>query len=465
MKHFLVHIAGRGAVERLLRLLAGLHQHLLVAILFRLLIRRMPSPADRGGKKRYNVLMIEKDTFYEDVIASLGTSPDVRVHIAHRMLVKAIAAAYLPPELDGNFYVSDDPKIIQAKRDYAAFLTSMWPYLSRLMPIDAVVSANFGYYAERELAGAMEALGVPFLALHKENLKSPGRMDFFADLYRSRRGPFTGRRILVYNEIERIVQTTAEVIAPDSVTICGMPRLDRMHSWRQNEANGAANDSGRKQVLFFSFTKKTGLPQIRRKSHSGFANLAEPMDDAVARLSWSRLFRDSHRAVYLLAQERPDVDVVIKTKPRPRDYGPVIALLGDPATWPDNLRLVSKGDPFKLLVAAHAVSGFNTTGLFEAITAGKPIVVPHFAEALDPAYAPFIVDFEAAASYAASGEDLTAKLQASLEQPVQGAELSPLTLALLEKWTGNPDGKASDRVTQAVLSEIDASRDYNSAGG
>ena len=116
-------------------------------------------------------------------------------------------------------------------------------------------------------------------------------------------------------------------------------------------------------------------------------------------------------------------------------------------------------------MAAHAVSGFNTTGLFEAITAGKPIVVPHFAEALDPAYAPFIVDFEAAASYAASGEDLTAKLQASLEQPVQGAELSPLTLALLEKWTGNPDGKASDRVTQAVLSEIDASRDYNSAGG
>ncbi|SVD94291.1 uncharacterized protein METZ01_LOCUS447145, partial [marine metagenome] len=55
MKHFVVHIAGRVAVERLLRLLAGLHQYLLVAILFRLLTRRMPSPTDRGGKKRYNV--------------------------------------------------------------------------------------------------------------------------------------------------------------------------------------------------------------------------------------------------------------------------------------------------------------------------------------------------------------------------------------------------------------------------
>ncbi|MBT3370207.1 MAG: hypothetical protein HOA08_10605 [Rhodospirillaceae bacterium] len=466
MKHFLVHVAGRGVMERLVRLMAGLHQHFIVAILFRLLTRRMPSDADQGGHKRYHVLMIDKDTFYEDVHASLGASREVRVYVAHRVMVKSIAAAFLPPELDDNFYVSDDPKTIQAKRNYGAFLTAMWPHLTRLLRIDAVVSANFGYYAEREFAGALEAMGVPFLALHKENLKSPGRMDFFADLYRARRGPFTGRRILVYNEIERIVQTRAEVIAPDRVTICGMPRLDRVHYWRRHEANGTANDAandtvnntGRKQVLFFSFTTKTGLPQIRRKSRSGFANLAEPMDDAVAKLSWETLFRDSHRALYRLAQERPDVDVVIKTKPRPRDYDPVIALLGDPATWPENLKLVYKGDPFKLMITAHTVCGFNTTGLFEAITAGKTIVVPRFAEALDPAYEPFIVDYEAAASYATSGEDLTAKLQASLEQPVQGVELAVATKELLDKWTGNPDGKASERVTKAVLSEIDASR-------
>ena len=466
MKHFLVHVAGRGVMERLVRLMAGLHQHFIVAILFRMLTRRMPSAADQGGAKRYHVLMIDKDTFYEDVLASLGASPDVRVYVAHRVMVKSIAAAFLPPELDDNFYVSDELRTIHAKRNYGAFLTAMWPYLTRLLRIDAVVSANFGYYAEREFAGALEALGVPFLALHKENLKSPGRMDFFADLYRSRRGPFTGRRILVYNEIERIVQTRAEVIAPDRITICGMPRLDRVHYWRRHEANGTANDAAndtaintsRKQVLFFSFTTKTGLPQIRRKSRSGFANLAEPMDDALAKLSWETLFRDSHQALYRLALERADIDVVIKTKPRPRDYQPVIELLGASAAWPKDLRLAYKGDPFKLMIAAHTVSGFNTTGLFEAITAGKPIVVPRFAEALDPAYEPFIVDYETAASYANSGEDLTAKLQASLEQPVQGTELAAATKELLEKWTGNPDGKASERVTQAVLSEIDASR-------
>jgi hypothetical protein len=82
----------------------------------------------------------------------------------------------------------------------------------------------------------LEALGVPFLALHKENLKSPDRMDFFAELYRTRRGPFTGRRILVYNEIERVVQTKAQIIAPDRVTICGMPRLGRVHAWRISSA-------------------------------------------------------------------------------------------------------------------------------------------------------------------------------------------------------------------------------------
>ena len=142
-------------------------------------LRRMPGPNDQDGKVLYRVLMIEKDTFYEDVLACLGASREVRVHVAHRLVLKSIAAALLPPELDDDFYVSDDPEVIQAKQDYAAFLTAAWGVLSRLMPIDAVVSANFGYCAEREFAGALEALGVPFLALHKENLKSPGRMDFF----------------------------------------------------------------------------------------------------------------------------------------------------------------------------------------------------------------------------------------------------------------------------------------------
>ncbi len=455
---FLVHVLARSVVERLLRLLAGWSLHSLVAILFRLLTRRMPGPHDHGGPKRYSVLMIDKDTFYEDVLASLGARDDVRVHVANRVVVKSIAAAFLPPELDDNFYVSDDPKTIQAKRDYAAFLTNMWSVLRQIMPIDAVVSANFGYYAEREFATALEALGVPFLALHKENLKSPGRMDFFAELYRTRRGPFTGRRILVYNEIERVVQTNAEIIAPDRVTICGMPRLDRVHAWRNSTAVAPANDGGRQQILFFSFTIKTGLPQVRRKSRAGYANLAEPMADAVGLLNWENLFRECHQALWQLAAERPDIDVVIKTKPRPRDYKPVLALLGPEDQWPENLKLVSKGDPFTLMVRAHTVSGFNTTGLFEAITAGKPIVVPNFAEALDPACAPFIVDYEDAAQYATSGADLVARLSASLEQPLPGPELPHATRALLDKWTGNPDGKAALRVTAAVLAEIEASR-------
>ncbi len=449
-----------------MRLLAGHRQHVLVALLFRILTRRMPNPNHRGGKVRYRVLMIEKDTFYEDVLASLGASPEVRVHVAHRLVLKSIAAAFLPPELDDNFYVSDDPGVIRAKQDYAAFLTAMWRVLSRLIPIDAVVSANFGYYAEREFASALEALGVPFLALHKENLKSPGRMDFFTELYRIRRGPFTGRRILVYNDIERVVQTTAGVVEPDRVTICGMPRLDRVHAWRRRAANSGdvMNDSGSgaaagRQVLFFSFTLKTGLPIIRRKGRGGYVSRAEPLDDAIGQLSWDKLFRDSHRAIFRLAQERPDVTVVLKTKARSREWQPVIDLLGELSTWPDNLKLVRGGDPFTLMVAAHTVCGFNTTGLFEAITAGKHVVVPHFAEAQDPAFAPFVIDYEDAATYAASGEDLTARLRASLEQPATGdAELPPPTMQLLEKWTGNADGKASERVTQAVLSEIEISQ-------
>ena len=52
VKKFLVHVLARSVVERLLRLLAGWSLHSLVAILFRLLTRRMPGPHDHGGPKR-----------------------------------------------------------------------------------------------------------------------------------------------------------------------------------------------------------------------------------------------------------------------------------------------------------------------------------------------------------------------------------------------------------------------------
>ena len=49
---------------------------------------------------------------------------------------------------------SDDPAIVASKQAYRRFLLEMWRHFREIQPIDAVVSANFGYFAQRSTSGS-----------------------------------------------------------------------------------------------------------------------------------------------------------------------------------------------------------------------------------------------------------------------------------------------------------------------
>jgi hypothetical protein len=107
--------------------------------------------------------------------------------------------------------------------------------------------------------------------------------------------------------------------------------------------------------------------------------------------------------------------------------------------------------------AAWVVAGHNTTVLLEGLAAGKPVVVPHFAEAQDPRYAGYLVDVGSAAEHATSEEEFGARLKAHCAAPPRiAAELSPAAIAALDHWTGNSDGRSAERVRQAILNEVGA---------
>ena len=409
----------------------------------------------RRGRQAYNVLVIPKDVFLEDVASSLGAYGQFQVYSIPRTAIKATAAAFLPPAIDDNFYVSSDPAVQRCKDAYRSFLSKMWAVFAHLLRIDAVVTGNYSYYAERELATALEERGVPFVAMHKENMKSPGRVDFFIDVYRQRRGPFTGRRIVVYNTVERDVQILAGVVTPERVTVCGMPRLDRVHDWRRENAGSRSPLECPAQVLLFSFMEKTGLPRMGRKGRSGFTSLGEPLDQNLESLSWSELFRSTHLAFVRFARENPNVRVIVKTKVREREWGPVEEILGEPDCRPTNLRVVRGGDPFNLITDSEVVCGFNTTGLLEAIAAGKAVIVPRFGEALDPEMQRYVISLGDAVEYADSPDDLTRRLKhhASARVPVP-AELGSTRVEALQHWCGNSDGRAGERVCRVLRAEI-----------
>lgn len=343
-----------------------------------------------------HVLVLDKPGMSEDGRAAFGGDPRFRLFVLDTVGIKtfkAMVSVFLPPEIDDYNYVNDTPAVTAGRTAYRAFMARTWTALAARRRIDAVLTGNFAYYAEREVQAVLEARGIPFIALHKENLKSEGRGAFFVDIYRTRRGRFQGRRILVYNAVERDVQIAARVAPPEAVTITGMPRLDRMHAWRRGAATAPPSAPVRRPcALFFSFTEKTGLPFLPRKDMAGVAGNAEVLGDSLDALAWRELTRLFLDAAVALARRAPDIDVVIKSKADPRARGALRDHVTAQGDIPANLSIISGGDPMTLISKAVAVTGFISTALFEALAAGKPVVSPRFAEAADPAMAEYLID-------------------------------------------------------------------------
>ena len=359
--------------------------------------------------------------------------------------------------MDDNNYRQDDDAVLARKNAYRRFMINVCQHLVPRLRLDVAITANFSFYAEQEFAGALEHHDVPVVAMHKECLKTPGLEPFYEYTYSDRKMPFQGRLISTYNEIERRIQINAGVAPADRIVASGAPRLDRMHDWRREHAGRDQSRDGRPTVLFMSFNEKTGCPIIGRRGDDRF----EALDPDLERINWHNLVRDTHGAIVRLAVEHPEIQVIVKSK----DHGLAMAALqagfGKDFEAPDNLEIVIGGDPFELIVSCDVICGFNSTSLFEALSANVDIVVPHFDEAVEPLTAPYVVDLGDAAARAGSVDELIAMLAAkALERPARSrdGELSQTNYQTLEKWIGNPDGQAGARVSQLIMDLVQGRR-------
>ncbi|MBD3308032.1 hypothetical protein GF339_16440 [candidate division KSB3 bacterium] len=428
---------------RLLRMLLqqSIHRqwHTLAAAVFWLNIHKLPSASPMPGKPRYKLLLLRKAIFDEDAFVSFGACEQVQLYGISRKITKLIAYSFLPSHLNDDRYRSQSPDDDRQKQAYRQFLIQMWSRLRRVIQIDAVLTANFGYRSEQELAAALESLGIPCIALHKENLKTPKIAELYAEACRLYRTPFLGRKIFVYNEIERQAQITGRIVAPEDVIVTGVPRFDTTHQMRRKLATQPSTPASRPTIVFFFFTQ-TPYPR-----------------DWYEGIEWKQLLRQTFQAVVELARSNPECDVIIKTKASRLVHLSVLEpLVQEVQPLPETLQIIRGGDPLQLILQSDVVCSFNSTTILDALALDKPAVVPHFAEAARPEYQPFIVDYEEAVEYAASPQELQTKLlQIAREHRPVRAELPPHVVRILNTWMGNGDGQAAARVRQAVFAELE----------
>jgi hypothetical protein len=433
-----------------------------VATCARLSMRKVYKRADGSRQSRrgtkWHVLLLPRARFTEDVFGALTAIESITVYTLPRKTIKAVAAAFLPDEVDDNNYVSTSPDAHTAMLKYRAFLKEFWRHFDPHGRIDAVITGNFGYCAERELAAALEELGIPFVALHKENSWSDGTQSFWEKIYRERKGPFLGRRILVYSPIERDLQLRAGVVDQSRIEVVGMPRLDEIHRWRT--ANGGLKPQP--VVLFASFDPDVSMPVLAPDAPGREYILLDERPDG---RNLNALCRSAHRTMVELARTCPDITIMVKSKGRGRDRKILNELLGveHESGLPQNMEVILGGSPLPLLFRASVVCGLHSTMLVEALAAGRPVVVPWYAEVLDPEISRFIFDLGALVVRASSPSAFldTVRTLALARTPVPKA-LSLETLTLLREWVGNDDGRAGERTAAAMLRILETRQQYYS---
>jgi hypothetical protein len=418
-----------------------------------LLVTETPArdePKHQRKRRRALILNMAKSGVGEDIESVFLDAGDYELIVWPSYVLRAIAKALLAPGLDHNNYLSSDPAVERSKARYREFLRATWEHYRAAKPVDVVVAGNYAYVQQREFGAALEEADTPFIALHKENVRPPRRVKhYWHHLYKERRGPFAGRRIIVYNEIERELQIASGVFDPDRIIVAGMPRLDRIHQWRRENA-GEVSQGKRAQVLFFSFTPQSRLTAPGRKRSGTTPKGRYEVEGEWGNMTWEGVWSETHAALIRVARAHPELHVVMKIKGRLDKDEDLRRLLDGAGSLPANLEIISGGDPFHLIAASGVVVGFNTTGLLEAIAAGKPVIVPRFLEAAEPERQDLIIDLGEAVRYASSADDLMRLIVSEAARRQVLTKLPEPAAKMLRYWVGNDDGAAGRRTLEAI---------------
>jgi hypothetical protein len=416
-------------------------------------VQRRPNdkPARRDA---FRLLVLKKSVFIEDVMAVAGHIDHAELVLLGRTHLHFIAKAFFRKEVnDNNYHDLTTPEQIARYRD---FLKSMWRVLNAKLQIKCVLSGNFSYFEERELAYVLEADGTPFVVIHKECMKTPGRVAEYEHLYRTNKGPFWGRRILVYNELEKDLIVRTGVTHADKVKVVGMPRLDGIH---QSRLAGRA-DTARKTVVLVSFPKDlNSLPTVDTSTDGD----DDGNDEAAGKATPPNLenvWDSVHSAMFELARSHPEMDVIIKTKGNSRDRQRLADLIERHEFDNDiaNLKIVHGGELRDLVLNATVICGLHSTGLLEALAANKRVIIPVFEESADEGNQHHFIDFGETVIYARSKQEFISLIEQALSREAPAAQPIPeATRALLDHWLGNSDGAASERAATEIKSLVGGS--------
>lgn len=375
------------------------------------------------------VLCIGRPIFDEDIEELSRHGGTLNYVVVPKTVFVEIFRTFAPELVLSHANYHEIHEYDDGKRRCREFYTAFLTRFIGLARTEAILTANYNYSWQQELAAAARNMGIPFVVLFKEGI-SP----LFADGVTPQTGYdmmiskytnncFIGDRLIVYND--RIRQAFSNVriqgIRPEIVDAVGIPRLDRYFRLSASGNN----------IVFFSFNFED------KARHLG-------MEPALFS-QYEERTREFHAEVLRFAAAHPERRIIVKTKNNLKylryvqNIAAELGLSGLP-----NLTMTNQGDVFELIKDAHAVIGYNSTTLLEAFAARRIVMSADFRWGPVKDY---FSEYPGLPNYVTTAADMDAALARNDKgMPLDDPELS----SLLYERIHLPDGKASARAEAAI---------------
>jgi hypothetical protein len=323
-----------------------------------------------------------------------------------------------PAEVQEGLEPYEREELAPQRTEFKSWLRSELARIFIEWPFDVVVLPSDSFYYVRPLPELAHELGAPVVVVQKETTITEETLRVHAPDVQAY-APFVSDRMTVCSERHKRFWV-ASGADPATIDVTGQPRFDLYTSGRET----GLPDRQSRSLLFLSYDRTAYLHDA--------ADRAE---------GWSEL-HDQTEAV-LLEAKRAGWQVLVKLHPQ-QDWDEERRLL-DP-----RIKIAPRdADTRRLILAADAVVGFQTTALYEAMAAGKPIAYTAWT-ALYERVASQLIPFEDRPDLLdviRSPEELAAWLR---DPPPPSPDAAARRREFVEEMLGPFDGRACER-TLAIL--------------
>lgn len=340
----------------------------------------------------------------------------------------------------GELEEFNKPEYAECRKLWRLKSEAIFARLHSVFQFDCFVVPSDSFFYIRDFIMICKDRGIPVLVLQKETTIAPHTMEVHSKKI-GREFPFISDLMLVCSIRQKQFWLNAGT-EESKIIINGQPRFD-MYADKALQKNwhqiGLNIQSDQKVILFFSYDLDAYAPKESSVTESG---------------TWQQLRNETEIALKELADK--GFVVLIKPHPQQRNRGErrrlaqlMAPLWGERVIWVDRI-----ADARQFITNADVVVGFQTTGLYEAMLAGKPVVYTHWTKAVKEHESSLIPFWEYTDSLdvAGSPSDLIEVIQERGGAVLEEAMAHRRRIAV--EHVGEIDGHASTRALNTVKSLI-----------